>query len=638
MNIVRLHCFVEPKREGSSVTDIDENELDAIYCAVAAMKKSGIYTIISPYFPNHAQVKKSWGVADARTSSCSGLLFYDRELQHGYKAWLRRIYADVNPYTGIPLAKDPAVALIQIQNEDSLLFWTMQNIQGPAYKNLCTLFGDWALKKYGSTEKVREAWQGCRHANDDLEAGIAGIFIVWELTQDARKEKGDGNGRSTRLANQAEFIARLMFDFNREIEHYLREDLGCRQLINAGNWKTADQVVLDDAERWSYTTNQVIGKNHYFDGFHKGVNVGWQILKGQTFTSKSYIKNPYNSPLNVRQVVGHPFIIPESLWVPPTRYEAEAPLIVAAQSSLTGLDILFWFATAVPEWQQPTKTAGVKWTFAVPMTLGQFPAAALMFRQSYLREGPVVVHEERHLQDIWDRKMPLIAESGAWDPNRDTGPSPSDVPAKVGLNQLAYLVGRVEVVYGGDPSKNKVADLSNYIDSDNKRVKSISGEIETDLERGIYRIDSPRAQGVAGMLGKAGMQRLSDVTIISKNDYACVTAVSLDDKPIASSARILVQIGTIARPTGWKEKPMRILTKEGNSLAGARIIDIGGPPWRVEKMHGALGVKNPSINKATTLDPNGMPVSDIPIWRGNGEIRISLPSSALYVCLSSAQE
>ena len=47
-------------------------------------------------------------------------------------------------------------------------------------------------------------------------------------------------------------------------------------------------------------------------------------------------------------MVGHPFIISESLWVPPNRYEAEGPLIVAAQSSLTGLDVFFWFATHVP--------------------------------------------------------------------------------------------------------------------------------------------------------------------------------------------------------------------------------------------------------------------------------------------------
>ena len=111
---------------------------------------------------------------------------------------------------------------------------------------------------------MREAWQGCTHPGDDLDAGLAGVFIVWELTQDARNKKGDGNGRAARLADQAEFIGRLMVDFNREIQRYLREDLGCRQLINAGNWRTADQVILDDVERWSYTANEVIGKNHYF--------------------------------------------------------------------------------------------------------------------------------------------------------------------------------------------------------------------------------------------------------------------------------------------------------------------------------------------------------------------------------------
>ena len=637
VNIVRLHCAVEPKQEGSQVTDIDENELDEIYRAVAAMKKAGIYTIISPFYPNHAKPKKSWGIANAESNSCTGLLFFDRVLQRGYKAWLKRIYADVNPYTRIPLAKDPAVAIIQIQNEDSLLFWTMQSIKGQAYDILCKLYAEWALKKYGTAAKIHKAWQGCAHPSDDLDQGRAGLFIVWELTDAARQQKGDGGGRAARLADQAEFIARLMFNFNHEIERYLREDLGCRQLINAGNWKTADQAVLNDAERWSYSANEVIGKNHYFEGLHNGVNVGWQILGGQAFTSKSFTRNPYNSPLNVRQVVGHPFIIPESLWVPPTLYEAEGPLIVAAQSSLIGLDTFFWFATEVQEWQPPS-TPGRKWTFAVPMTLGQFPAAALMFRKSYVAEGPFVIHEERRLEDMWDRRTPLIVESGAWDPNRDAGARPPDTPSKIGADPLAYLVGRVEVVYDGDPSKTKVVDLASYIDPNKNWVKSITGEIETDFARGLYQVDTPKAQGVVGMLGKAGRIKLHDVMIASQNHYAAVTVVSLDEKPIATSERLLVQIGTIARPTGWKEKAMRIPTKQGTILDGYRIVDPGGPPWRVEKMHGALAVRNTTITKATALDPNGMPISDIPIWRGDGDIRISLPSSALYVCLRSAQE
>ena len=29
----------------------------------------------------------------------------------------------------------------------------------------------------------------------------------------------------------------------------------------------------------------MIGKDHYFSGIHNGLNVGWQILPGQVFTS-----------------------------------------------------------------------------------------------------------------------------------------------------------------------------------------------------------------------------------------------------------------------------------------------------------------------------------------------------------------
>jgi hypothetical protein len=634
VNVVRLHCDIQPKQEGTSVTEVDENELDEIYRAVAAMKKFGIYTIVSPFWPSHAVPRKSWGIADAGNGNCTGLLFFDPKLQHGYKAWLRRIYAEMNPYTGVPLGKDPAVVMIQIQNGDSLLFWTSQSIKGEALKNLQSLYGGWLLKKYGSIEGIIKAWQGCAHPEDNLSAGLPGIFIVWELTQDARNKKGDRGGRAERMADQSEFLGWLMFDFNKKISRYLREELGCRQLINAGNWKTADQMILDDVERWSYSADDIIAKNHYFNGIHNGINTGWQILTGQVFTSKSLTTDPFNSPLNLRQVTGHPFIISESLWVPPMRYQSEGPLIVAAQSSLIGLDIFLWFATGAQEWEQSVNT---KWTFSVPMTLGQFPAASLLFRKGYVQESPPVVHEERRLQDVWERRAPLIVEGGAWDPNRDTGELPHGTPFKTTVDPLAYLVGRVEVEYGGDPSKDSVLDLAPYIDATKKRVRSVTGEIDTDLARGIYRVNTPRAQAVAGMLGKAGIQKLADVTIVSKNDYACVTVVSLDEKPIATSHRILVQIGTIARPTGWKEKSIRITTKEG-ALNATRIVDVGQPPWRIEKMLGAIGIKNPSLTRAASLDPNGMPIADIPIWRGDGELRISLPSNALYVYLHSPQD
>lgn len=629
VNIVRLHGAIEPKGPTSKITDVDEKELDQIYRLVAAMKTAGIYAIISPYWGSHAKPQPGWGVADAESGTLAALVFFDPVLQQGYKAWLKRIYADPNPHTGIPLAKDPAVAIIQVQNEDSMLFWTMQRVKGQAYKNLCKLYGDWLKTKYGSLEKAQAAWKGDKHADDDFAQGRAGMYIVWFFTRDAaNKGQATTPGRPQRLSDQLEFMARTMHTFNAEIARYLREDLGCKQLINAGNWRTCDQVTVDDAERWSYTANEVIGKNHYFSGLHNGLNVGWQILPGQVFTSKCFAREPFGSPLNLRQVVGRPFIVPESLWVPPTRYQSEAPLIVAAQSCLTGLDTFYWFATGVEEWQPPMN----KWTFALPTTLGQFPAASLIFRNGYVKQGPAVVHEEKALQDIWDRKLPLLAEEGAWDPNRDTGQMPAGTPVKAAVDPLAYLVGRVEVVYGGDPAKSKAMDLAPFVDREKQVVRSVTSEITTDLARGVYLVNAPKAQGAAGFLGKAGAQTLADVTIECANDYAAIVVVPLDDKPIAASGKLLVQVGTVCRPTGWAERPLRVPRGDG-SVEGARILEVGRSPWQVENARATVTLRNKALSKATALDPNGMPAGDVAIERVDGGVKIALPPNALYVCV-----
>ena len=438
--------------------------------------------------------EKSWGVADAGNGNCTGLLFFDSALQKGYKAWLRRIYADTNPYTGVPLAKDPAVAVILTQNEDGILFWTTQSIKGQALLNLRKLFGDWLVKKYGALKKAPQAWQGYKHEEDDFASGRPGMFIVWELTQDARNKKGNAPGREARLADQTEFLGRLAYDFHRDVARYLREELGCQQLVNAGNWRSADQVILDDVERWGYTANDVIGKDHYFGGIHNGLNVGWQILPGQVFSSRSFTKDPTGSPLCLRQVAGRPVCYPgEPLGAAhPLRIGRPAGGRGAELSDGTGHVLLVRHGRQ--EWQTPAN----KWTFAVPMTLGQFPAAALLFRKGYVAEGPAVVHEERTLADVFHRRPPLIAEEGAWDPNRDKGDVPQGSHGKATVDPLAFLVGRVEVKYGGDPAKSSVAELSKYINPVKKTVRSVTGRSPRTWPAGCTWSMLPRPKGQPG--------------------------------------------------------------------------------------------------------------------------------------------
>ncbi|MBL7223852.1 MAG: hypothetical protein ISS72_08365, partial [Candidatus Brocadiae bacterium] len=277
------------------------------------------------------------------------------------------------------------------------------------------------------------------------------------------------------------------------------------------------------------------------------------------------------------------------------------------------------------------------WTYSTPMQIGQFPAAALLYRKGFVRAGEPAVVEQRSLQNLWERKTPLLSEEPGWDPNRDQGNIPMTSSIKTVLDPLAYLVGPVRVVYGGDPAKSAAVDLAKYIDRERKVVRSITGEVETDYGRGVYRVNAPKAQAVAGFLGAAGPQRLADVEITCRNRYATIVVVPLDDQPIRESRKVLVQVGTLARPTGWTVRPARV-RHEGKQTDAHYILSTGKAPWQVEKADATVTVANPRLAKATLLDMNGMPTATrVALKAKEGRVSVTLPPNTLYLVLTAAE-
>jgi len=189
VNMVRWHGSMPLKREGSRLTDIDERARDQLWRLVAAMKKEGIYVTMSPYYPHATPVLKSWGI-DSPQPNMTCLLFFDPRVQEAYKGWLWALLTPPNPYTGIPLKDEPGVAIIQVQNEDSMLFWTIANVEGGERELLQRRFGEWLVRKYGSLEAASAAWQAERVEGDDLGRGLPGLYHIWEMTTDALARRG----------------------------------------------------------------------------------------------------------------------------------------------------------------------------------------------------------------------------------------------------------------------------------------------------------------------------------------------------------------------------------------------------------------------------------------------------------------
>jgi hypothetical protein len=642
INMVRFHGHLPPKSgRGGTVTrkDINEVDLHGAWYMVAAFKQEGIYSTISPYWGSHTDNEAGWNLG-FKGGNLSGLVFFYEPVQEMYRGWLRRLFAEKNPYTGIALKDDPALAIIQLQNEDSLLFYTEARITGEPRRQLSLKFGKFVAKKYGSLETALKRYRTDYETGwdlrgeDSLEKGTVAMLQMWFMGMDAkvRAKRWDPATRR-RLDDQLEFYTMLMHKFNTEMAKYLREELGCKQLINAGNWKSVDPVLVDDAERYSYTANEVIGKNAYYGSVHAGINIGWQILRQQSHTSWSALKRPDFWPMNVKQVVAHPFLIPESLWVPPSLYLSEGSLLVAGQLSLTGVDSFYWFASGGPEWG----SVHGKWSYDSPMQLGQFPAASLAFRMGYIAEAKEpVVYEERSLDDIWQQKVPLIAEAPVWDPNRDKGEMPVDSPVQTPQDPLAFCVGPVKVRYGGSAEKNRVSPrLGELIDRENKMLRSVTGQITTDYGRGVYMVDAPKCQGAAGFLATRPEIKLKDVVIRSKNAYASVILVPLDDLPLAKSRQVLVQVGTVARPRGWVARNRKI-EAGGVVHDGFQILRMGEMPLMIANTETSVTIANPALKRATALDLNGQPQKSVITMTSDGKsVTVVLPPDALYTILSA---
>ena len=108
----------------------------------------------------------------------------------------------------------------------------------------------------------------------------------------------------------------------------------------------------------------------------------------------------------------------------------------------------------------------------------------------------------------------------------------------------------------------------------------------------------------------------------------------MDEEPLASSRKILVQVGTSARPAGWKTRTAEFPGEDGKTmLKGFQIVSSGTPPWRIVNTEVGLAVRNPALTKATLLDTAGYPVEEVQGTRAGKDFSLRLPLNTMYLIL-----
>ncbi len=611
-NMVRIHGRLFD-RDGNDPTYIDPHSLARYQDAVGIFNRHGIYVLLSNYYPLWLQLKDSDGITGgAIGKNPFAILFFEPRFQQLYRGWIKTIFTTKNATTGRSLSEEPGVGIVEINNEDNLFFWTFGKASigpGPLH-TLEGQFATWLVKKYGTLDQAVAAWPGAKPGDDAPADKIMGVYDAWNMTPGGMQ----GPDMRKRMIDQIDFFAELQHDFYAATAAFMRTDCGIKCPITGSNWITADNATLGTLDRWTYTAAGVIDKHGYFGGDHKGDwRAGFSVNAGDTYSDKCALLNPTDIPIGYAQMAHYPNIHTEIAWNKPNRFIADGDLLLSTYASIQRINGFFIFVTGDGNWENGGN--GV-WTLMMPGELGQCPAAALQFRRGDLKPGETVLRYVSTVKDLLALKGSGYIEGKNVDFNATShGPPSSDPANTAAFDPLSYYVGRDEHSLEAKDTPIDL-DLSKFNDHDAKTVTISTGQVVFDYGNGLLKVDSPRSQAVSGFLSKAGKVALSEVTISSGMDYGTIHVIALDQQPLASAKRILVQAFSEEKMSGWK-------------VNGNAIVDVGHPPILVAQLQGTVAFKSGGSLSGDVLDANGMRTGPAAVSDGV----LTIPANALYVVL-----
>ena len=599
VNMVRIHG-------GYFDTDgnADRTRVNHTIEVVKAMKAEGIYSHLSIYFPLWLAPKPgtSWLQGyDGQTRPFAALMF-NPDFQARYRAWWTALLTTPDPTTGKTLVDEPAVASLEMQNEDSFFFWTFNPdaIPDPEMRIIEKRFGDWLVKKYGSLDAAFSKWSGLKAKRDAPAEGRVSFRPIWNMF----------NEKTARDQDAAQFLLDTQAGFYADTYRFLR-GLGFRGAITASNWTTASPEVLGPLEKLSYTVGDFIDRHGYFDCDEKGQDSAWSVRVGHTYADRSALRFDPAEPGRPRQFMnpvmdphyaGKPSMISETTFNRPNRFRSEAPLYYAVYGALQDTDAIIHFALDGDHWTVKPGFFMQPWTLASPAMMGQFPAAALIYRRGLVTTGPVVAQVNLNTEDLIHLKGTPLPQDAALDELRlKDVPHGSEIKPDQRLDPLLHYAGRADVNFVTTPASVKIGELGGLINREKQTVNSATRELKLDYGKGLLVIDAASAQGASGALMSAGVVRTHDLVISSDMALGHIVAVSLDGLPIATSQRILLQVMSEEKASGFQTEDV--------SPGIERITNIGRDPWLVKKLRGTVIFNRPDANslRVTALDLNGYP-------------------------------
>jgi hypothetical protein len=613
VNIVRQHAMFD---ELTTKGVLDPKKLDEYDWWFAELKKHGIYSAWSVFYhftigPNDgypaelfAELPKEGGRADTY-----GLITASPKLWEIRNRWVTQILQHKNPYTGLRYVDDPALATVEMQNEDSIFFWNpLGELSKPGGKwqkhgeLLRRRFAAWVKAKYKTDDTLKAAWGDLRQG-DSVNAQELAIMGPWEL--DGPGPRGPFAGKTKRAGDFIQCMAEMQRELFASGEKTMR-DAGFKGVTITTAWQVGG-AASEAANTWTDTIGGMIDRHNYAGG---GAG-GHGIAEGKV-DNVSHLRMPGGGIFStgMKQAENKPFAMTEWTQSPPNQWKVEcAPIMAFYGLGLQGWDASWHFAQSGTRlgdgW--PRMSSYVSDT---PHFLGQFPALAFALYRGHVAEAPIVAARRLSKEDIFSGKDVLKQDATKGGYDAKTMIVDGGTPLEV------FGIGRVTV--GFDGGKTEQADFSKFWDAKNKVIRSATGELTWDYGREVITIATPKTQGI---IGRATGRTISlpGVTATVSTPFVSLLFTPLDDLPLVESKRILITALAQDRQTGARYSP------DGKTLEA-----VGTAPLLLEPVQGVLKLAGAKPAAVTPCDYYGVPMKrSVPIG-ADGSFTIDGTHRAYY--------
>lgn len=177
-NIIRLH-HMDATWANPGIFDGDKtreavspDSLDRLDYFVSCLKENGIYVDLNLHVSWAPSKEAGFPDTDKIPELGKQISYFEKRSIEHQKNYARQFLEHINPYTKLKWADDPAVALIEITNEDSLFgdaFSGKFQSLPPYYRDqLQAKWNDFLKAKYASTEAMLRAWVGPQELGPNL--------------------------------------------------------------------------------------------------------------------------------------------------------------------------------------------------------------------------------------------------------------------------------------------------------------------------------------------------------------------------------------------------------------------------------------------------------------------------------------